>query len=536
MTSCLEGHLCTDHVTFPSTHCTRDLDELSSPNEFLSRAIMSEHSTKLLTTLQTFELNCSSRLWGTRKQILFDSLSRARDKVIILSYNLTRQNKNQIIMPSRRILPKLSIFSSKQPSTSTFSPPSPSHSAKPSTSTPMSPPARLHLRNILPSSPDALPTPPPPPRQPYAWLWQCHSCHTVYRLGCTSRCLVCSHSYCVSANPPTTTGRSRKRRRAPGMCTAEFDYSGWAEWGAWRRKVLGLEAVGPTGARERERAFVDKTHNCWNDCDYPSECHHERYRLAAEAAQKSHSVDYRAEEPESLSLVASVPRSPDDDLPLNEALELAEEEDEQKSPKSPLSQTSFFGDEVDTEQQREQKRKEEEKAWWTDAVGQEKQRKIESQQKVKQLTGGDVSELYKTDSHSPKPITPSRRNSTPSSSSSGSSSRPTARSLTDREIWEDWDSDDDSDSESDSEDGFRYDSSSRTSLSESEDDDDDDVEKHEDPGENEKWNEPLLAPFNVRHDARGQGEPQTKDDDDDADDLAALLQARQVYLRLGESI
>ncbi|KAI1488919.1 hypothetical protein F5X96DRAFT_45471 [Biscogniauxia mediterranea] len=465
-------------------------------------------------------------------------------------------------MPSRMGLPKLNIFSSKTTSSSSvLIPPSPKHSAKRSTSTSMSPPARLHLRNVLPSSPNALPTPPPPPRQPYSWLWQCHSCSMVYRLGCTSRCLVCSHSYCVSANPPSTTGRGKKRRRSPGMCASEFDYHGWAEWGAWRRKVLGIEALGPAGAKKRERAFVTKTHNCWTDCDYPSECHHERYRIATEAVQNRYSsAEPLDEEPQSASRIASVPRCPDDELPLNVALELTEDEDE-KSPPSPLSQTSFFGDETDDDddnggddddEEHEEQKKKEDKVWWVDASGQEKQRKIQSQRKVKQLTGAGSDELHQTGSpaatdsgksRETKSLTRPRRNSVSSSSSSSSSisSKLTVRNLTDHEIWEDWSSDS-SDSESDPDDGlFMYDSpgrNSNSSCSSSESDNDDDDEK-ENKAAREKWeNVPLAAPPGASQPAtRGKTQEEIDDsDDDDIADLAALLRARDAYLRLGESI
>ncbi|KAI1214347.1 uncharacterized protein F4807DRAFT_122918 [Annulohypoxylon truncatum] len=286
-------------------------------------------------------------------------------------------------MPSRRGLPTLSIFSRHSAPPSTSPPqPSPRQSSLP----PLTPPARLHLRNLLPTSPEGMPTPPLPPRQPYAWLWQCHSCNTVYRIGCTRRCLVCSHEYCVSAGPPKVT-RGKKRRRNSGMCASEFDYSGWAEWGAWRRKVLGLEVGGRVGQRQREQAFCDRTHSCAVDCDYPSECHHERYRLHTEALERRmHEESEELEEPHSPSFDTSRTLSTDDRLSLNEAVELRERQDdgeEQKSPtspKSPLSQTSFFWDEPEPKEK-------EEKAWWVDSERKEKKRKTKSQQKIEQLTG-----------------------------------------------------------------------------------------------------------------------------------------------------
>lgn len=98
------------------------------------------------------------------------------------------------------------------------------------------------------------------------------------------------------------------------------------------------------------------------DCDYPSECHHERYRLHTEALERR-LLETLPEEPQSPSIVASVPLSPDDDLPLNEALEILEDEKEAgekksppTSPKSPLGQKSFFWEETDED--------DEEAAWW----------------------------------------------------------------------------------------------------------------------------------------------------------------------------
>ncbi|KAI1337366.1 hypothetical protein F5Y15DRAFT_160085 [Xylariaceae sp. FL0016] len=263
-------------------------------------------------------------------------------------------------MPSRGILPKLSIFSLRSssgslPSPSVVSPPSVSPSARSVTSSnPISPPARLHLRNILPSTPDALPTPPLPPPKPRPWVWQCHSCLTIYQLGCTRRCLNCSHTYCVSPPPAvssskvyTTTGKRRRRKRAPpGTCAAEFDYAGWREWGAWRRKVLGLEAQGRCDEAARRAAFASKRHDCWLDCDSPSQCCHTRRDVAEEivAQRRASAMAMRR-----LNRVHSSPTSPtsaEDRLPLNLAFELDADkgEDEQNSPTSPLRQENFFAE------------------------------------------------------------------------------------------------------------------------------------------------------------------------------------------------
>ncbi|XXG96350.1 hypothetical protein Hte_002632 [Hypoxylon texense] len=288
-------------------------------------------------------------------------------------------------MPSRRALPTLDIFSRLSAhASSTSSPPSTQSS---SSSAPVTPPARLHLRNILPTGPDGMPTPPPPPRVPYPWLWQCHSCSTVYKIGCTRRCLVCSHEYCVSADPPR---RGTKRRRSKATCASEFDYNGWADWGAWRRKVVGLEAAGRSNKEQREQVFAARVHNCMMDCDYPSECHHERYRLQKEALEKK-LLEAVTEEPRSPPIVASVPINPDDELPLNEAIEVrvyedgSEEPKSPSSPKSPLRQTSFFYDEPEEADALDQEEEEEEESRAEDEG--RKKRKTKSAEKSQEPAG-----------------------------------------------------------------------------------------------------------------------------------------------------
>ncbi|TGJ88450.1 hypothetical protein E0Z10_g266 [Xylaria hypoxylon] len=256
-------------------------------------------------------------------------------------------------MPSRINLPKLSLFSSRDNSSSSLSLSSSSSSLPPSSKmappapaskaslTPVSPPARLHLRNILPSSPEEPPMMPLPPRTPRAWVWQCHKCLNVYRLGCTRRCLDCSHTYCVSnTSGSNSSPRGKKRRRNTGLCGAEFDYVGWEQWGSWRRNVLGHEAVGRCETKARDRAFLKKSHDCWIDCDSPSECCHRRYELAAEVLRKQTLVKSTNRQP-----------NPDDDIPITEVLHesAGKDEAEETPPKSPLGQSSFLWDEDEEE-------------------------------------------------------------------------------------------------------------------------------------------------------------------------------------------
>ncbi|EEY19579.1 predicted protein [Verticillium alfalfae VaMs.102] len=117
-----------------------------------------------------------------------------------------------------------------------------------------------------------------PPRTPMPWRWRCHACGATFRLACTRRCLCCSHVLCTERD-----GRGR-------MCRAEFDYDGWAAYGAWRR---GRRGGGRSGKRVTEgmrhevasssSAAADdgdgniavEGQGCFSECDWPSQC---RYR------------------------------------------------------------------------------------------------------------------------------------------------------------------------------------------------------------------------------------------------------------------
>ncbi|KAI0441071.1 hypothetical protein F4803DRAFT_439091 [Xylaria telfairii] len=302
-------------------------------------------------------------------------------------------------MPSRISLPKLSLFPSRHSSTpstaeSKMRPPPPPPTSIPrraSTLSPASPPARLHLRNILPASPEEPPIMPPPPRTPRAWVWQCHQCHSVYRLGCTRRCLDCSHTYCVVSSKQSSSNRGKKRRRQQGaLCGAEFDYIGWEQWGSWKRKVQGYESTGRCDTAARDSAFMARKHNCWIDCDSPSECGHRRYELAAEMLRNRMFVpdeaDSEAGEKQSPVIVADAsPKSPDDDISLTEALVLSEVADgeDEAPPKSPLQSSFLLDDDDDDEEEeeeeedgemkktRKQEDDEEEERWWAARTGDE---------------------------------------------------------------------------------------------------------------------------------------------------------------------
>ena len=107
-----------------------------------------------------------------------------------------------------------------------------------------------------------------PPHPPLPWTWLCHRCR--HRTSMAIRhCLRCGHTICVSQREPNM-GEQR--------CVMEFDYDGWRAWMVWRRE----EARTNTTDTDRGTAVRD----CSRDCNYPSQCLHERYaamRAAAEA-------------------------------------------------------------------------------------------------------------------------------------------------------------------------------------------------------------------------------------------------------------
>ncbi|GAB1313697.1 hypothetical protein MFIFM68171_03907 [Madurella fahalii] len=77
-------------------------------------------------------------------------------------------------------------------------------------------------------------SPLPLPPTPYPWLWQCHKCSMVYQLGCTRRCLECSHEFCTTIRHEKSS-RFRSGKKHKKTCRSEFDYIAWAAWGAFRR-------------------------------------------------------------------------------------------------------------------------------------------------------------------------------------------------------------------------------------------------------------------------------------------------------------
>ncbi|GIZ48318.1 hypothetical protein CKM354_001138500 [Cercospora kikuchii] len=179
-------------------------------------------------------------------------------------------------------------------------------------SPPASPPTKQAVKNLvhverrkahIKSTTELL----PPPSDPLHWLWQCHKCSRVYQLGVTRRCLDDGHFFCAGTTV-VKKGRGKNGRvvRKHAACASEFDYQGWKQWGVWRRSVgeqieaaeallkaeEAFESVfGPTNASPlipSEAKWINGTWmqkaahartlsggskaDCWERCDYPSEC------------------------------------------------------------------------------------------------------------------------------------------------------------------------------------------------------------------------------------------------------------------------
>jgi hypothetical protein len=161
---------------------------------------------------------------------------------------------------------------------------------------------------------------PAPTRAPLRWLWVRHLCNRSYSLGTTRRCLDDGHYFCSGTSVVRSRKGGSKRVRKHQACTSEFDYAGWKDWGVWKRNLLLLSEQqrqqsrlknvrGPIesmfeadsdddsdededmmdvaeidtvahitswralqqGQQQRQPPPPPKK-DCWNRCDYPSEC------------------------------------------------------------------------------------------------------------------------------------------------------------------------------------------------------------------------------------------------------------------------
>ncbi|KAI5250766.1 hypothetical protein E4T42_04770 [Aureobasidium subglaciale] len=144
----------------------------------------------------------------------------------------------------------------------------------------------------------------PPSRQPQQWLWSCHLCGRHYNLGVTRRCLDDGHYFCAGTSRVKSRKDNIKRLRRHKACASEFDYAGWKDWGVWKRGLIALTEQQRQLAKSRDSDLDDEesgdealeeittqasrrtsawrvgkpviptrpVKDCWNRCDYPSDC------------------------------------------------------------------------------------------------------------------------------------------------------------------------------------------------------------------------------------------------------------------------
>jgi hypothetical protein len=141
------------------------------------------------------------------------------------------------------------------------------------------------------------------------WLWACHLCNRQYNLSVTRRCLDDGHYFCAGTSVVRSRKDGSRRLRRHKACASEFDYAGWKDWGVWKRNLLTLTeqqkqrhspcdsvfddsedddleeisstvsvvspiAVGVSGHTSSWRVAkpLRPVKDCWNRCNYPSEC------------------------------------------------------------------------------------------------------------------------------------------------------------------------------------------------------------------------------------------------------------------------
>ncbi|SPJ71305.1 uncharacterized protein FTOL_01033 [Fusarium torulosum] len=171
------------------------------------------------------------------------------------------------------------------------------------------PPSMLTRKCIPPTT--------PPPGKPASWMWTCERCKISYKLAVTRRCLHCDSTRLLrnvkSIGASITKASIRRRRldRLRRIPVAEnHDYDFWSvqnDWRrfrsiymadpeAWKRRTM-RDLAGSSGAVRRAKKFeietnrrteitqdrfqrmLNCTHSCESDCDYPSQCHTERYQV-----------------------------------------------------------------------------------------------------------------------------------------------------------------------------------------------------------------------------------------------------------------
>ncbi|CEI65450.1 hypothetical protein FVEN_g6137 [Fusarium venenatum] len=160
-------------------------------------------------------------------------------------------------------------------------------------------------------------TPPisPPPGKPASWTWTCRHCRSTWKLAVTRRCLRCIKTKTVGGSKMIGRSHTSPERRQHsikkyrGTRPAEnHDYDHWTIHNDWRRFRSAYNAAPDEWRRQNKRELaalrgerrrvmkaqietrrrtdmtqqrlermLSNTHNCEIDCDYPSQCHSERF-------------------------------------------------------------------------------------------------------------------------------------------------------------------------------------------------------------------------------------------------------------------
>ncbi|KAF5563019.1 hypothetical protein FNAPI_2887 [Fusarium napiforme] len=195
---------------------------------------------------------------------------------------------------------------------------------------------------------NCIPPEDPPGGTPLPILWQCHRCEQEYRVSVTSRCLSCPsynsnppYKYLSGESsdggptrkyrPSPLSGnddsrfttetekppKSRKYSKRPSLELYNYDYEFWFRYNDWKRfrseyearpeswesrikrSFDGLDSVQGRAKRykfevesrtylteERLQRMLERRQNCEVDCNYPSQCHTERYEALMKSSEK----------------------------------------------------------------------------------------------------------------------------------------------------------------------------------------------------------------------------------------------------------
>ena len=131
--------------------------------------------------------------------------------------------------------------------------------------------------------------PPIPFDPPLPWIWSCHQCRTRYPLGATRRCLNDGHYFCGGTTVSEISGKLIKQHKA---CGSEFDYGGWKDMAAWRKSLRrtepneDFEDEWEGGEVVEDIPSAKKETSCEATCFYPSDCRHDRKRVAERIVAK----------------------------------------------------------------------------------------------------------------------------------------------------------------------------------------------------------------------------------------------------------